>query len=83
MKKQDLESIIAKYRKFAGSLLNDEEASEYYRFADYVEDYLEQFEDHEFYETEEDLLRDFNEAESEIDPLWEDLYPIDDDDNSM
>ena len=75
MQKQDLNSIIAKYRKLAGSSCDDEKLYRYERFVDHVENNFQLFEEDEYYETEEDLLNDFIEQEAEIDAQWENMFP--------
>ena len=83
MQKQDLNSIIAKYRKLAGSSYDDDKIYRYERFADHVEDNFQLFEEDDYYETEEDLLDDFNEQESEIDAQWENMFSEGDDDDAI
>ena len=83
MQKQELEAIIAKYRKLAGSTIDGEKAAQYDLFARHVENNFELFEEDDYYEAEEDLLNDFNEQESEIDAQWESMFPEGDDDDSI
>ena len=83
MQKEEIEGIIAKYRKLAGSGCDDDSMYQYERFANYVEGNFKLFEEDDYYETEEDLLDDFKEAELEIDAQWESMFPHGDEDDSI
>jgi len=84
MNKEQINLIIAKYRKLSASIesRNEEKAYQYERFADFIKENLEQYED-DSYETEEDLLDDFNEAEAEEDVQWNAMFPDGDEDDSI
>ena len=83
MQKEEIEKVIAKYRKKAGSIYDDEKSRQYEDFADYIEDNIEMYEENERYETEEDLLDDYHEVEAETDAQWESMFPEGDDDDSV
>jgi hypothetical protein len=74
MEKEKIEQIIAKYRKLASSTFDDDKSWQYGHFADSIEDSIEMYEE-DYYETEEDLLNDYNEANAEVDAQWNDLFP--------
>jgi hypothetical protein len=84
MEKEQINSIIAKYRKLSGSAYGRDEykAWKYDHFADYIEDNKDLYED-DYYEAEEDLLTDYNEANAEVDDEWEMMFPEGDDDDSI
>ncbi|MDR2970683.1 MAG: hypothetical protein LBU83_01960 [Bacteroidales bacterium] len=82
MQKEEIEAIIAKYQNLAGTT-DDEKAAQYERFAGYIEENITIFEDDDYYETEEDLLDDFNAAVAEIDAQWEAMFPEGDEDDSI
>jgi hypothetical protein len=84
MQKQQLAKIINKHRSLARSAYasEDEEKAEYFeRFADYVEDSFDLFEENELYETEEDLLDSFQNSESANDTQLDSAFPEGDDDD--
>ena len=83
MQRDQIEKIITKYRNLAASSCDDEKIYRNERFADYVEDNIEIFEDDEYCETEDDLMDSFNEAEAEIDAQWDAMFPEGDDDDSI
>ena len=83
MQKQEIEGIIAKYRKLVNASRDDDEIYQYERFANYVEENFNLFEEDDYYETEKDLITDFKEAELEIDAQWESMFPEGDDDDSI
>ncbi|MDR1897702.1 MAG: hypothetical protein LBR10_13015 [Prevotellaceae bacterium] len=84
MQKEQILSIAAKYRKLAASLEShdEEKAYKYDSFADDIEDNIDIYED-EYYQTEEDLLDDFNEAQAEIDYQWKTMFPDGDNDDAI
>lgn len=81
MQKEELEGIIAKYRNLAGGC--DDKCYQYDRFADFMEDNIEIFEEDESFETEKDLMDYFNEVEEEVDAQWDSMFPEGDDDDSI
>ena len=83
MQKDQIEKIISKYRNLAASSCDDEQIYRYERFADYIEDNIEIFEDDEDCETVEHLMESFNEAEAEIDAQRDAMFPEGDDDDSI
>lgn len=85
MRKEKIQSIATKYRKLATSryIYNEEEANNYERFADFIEDNSYLYLEDDNYETEQDLLDDFNEAEAEIDAQWDSMFPESNDDDSI
>lgn len=84
MTKEEITEIIEKYQELAGSTeyFNEEKAIFYDRFADYLKN-NDHFEDDDYYETEEDLIEEFREVESDIDGQWEHWFPEGDDDDSI
>jgi hypothetical protein len=82
MQTKELKIIASKYRKLAGSVYDEEKANKYELFADYIEENDYRFEDDD-YETEEDILNDFNEEAAEIEAQWDDMFPEGDDDDSI
>ncbi|MDR1895387.1 MAG: hypothetical protein LBR10_01180 [Prevotellaceae bacterium] len=88
MQREEIERIIAKYRKLAGSLCctNEEKSSRYDEFADYIADEynIERYEEEDDdYETEQDLWDDYNEAVSSEEAAWELMFPNGDDDDAI
>ena len=83
MNKEEIEKVISKYRKLADSSHDVEEAIEYECFADHVEENIEFFEVAIGYETEDDLLDEYHETESEIHAQWGSMLPEWDDDDSI
>ena len=83
MQREEIENIISKYRKLANASCDDEKIFQYERFADFVEEEIEYFEDDEYYETEKDLIEYFNEVESEVDTQWNNMFPEGNDDDSV
>jgi len=81
MQRKEIIKIITKYRNLSTSSCDDEDF--FGRFSDYIEDYMELFEEDEFYETEEDLLDSFKRADSEDDAQWDSMFPEGDDDDSI
>jgi len=57
------------------SSCNDDKIYQYERFADFVEDNIEIYENDEYCETEEDLMENFNEVEAETDAQWDSMFP--------
>ena len=83
MQKDQIQEIITKYRKLAAASCDDEKIYKYERFADFIEENIEIYEDDEYCESEEDMLDSFNEAEAEIDAQWAAMFPEGDDDDSI
>ena len=83
MQREEIEKIIAKYRKLANASFDDDKIYQYERFADFVEDNIEIYEDDEYCETEEHLIDNFNEVEAEVDSQWDAMFPEGDDDDSI
>jgi len=83
MQREEIEKIIAKYRKLANASFDDDKIYQYERFADFVEDNIEIYEDDEYCETEEYLIDNFNEVEAEVDAQWDAMFPEGDDDDSI
>ena len=81
MHRKQIIKIITKYRNLSTSCYDDEDF--FGRFADYIEDNMELFDENEFYETEEDLLESFKQAGSEDDAQWDSMFPEGDDDDSI
>ena len=81
---EEITEIIEKYRKLAQTTerFNGERAHNYERFADYLED-NNHFVDDDYYETEEDLLEEFKEVESDMGAQWDNWFPEGDDDDSI
>ena len=73
MQRKEIIKLITKYRTLSTSSCDDEDF--FGRFADYLEDNMELFEEDEFYETEEDLLDSFKQAESKYDAIWDSMFP--------
>jgi hypothetical protein len=82
MTHEEILEISAKYRRLASSTEDIEKSSKYERFADFIEDNDYIFEDN-YYETEEELLESFKEAEAEIDAQWENMFSEGDEDDSI
>jgi hypothetical protein len=84
MKKEEILEIATKYRKLATSMEpeNDEKGYKFERFADYIEENDDIFED-DYYETEEELFEHFNEVVAEEDAQWDDMFPEGDEDDSI
>jgi len=83
MQREEIERIIDKYRKLANASCDDDKIYQYERFADFVEDNIEIYEDDEYCETEEHLMDNFNEVEAEVDAQWDSMFPEGDDDDSI
>ena len=83
MQREEIEGIISKYRKLANASWDEEKIFQYERFADFVEENIEYFEDEDYYETEKYLIEYFNEVESEVDAQWNNMFPEGDDDDSI
>lgn len=92
--KEILNSIVNKYRELATKTLqfDDEKANKYERFADFIEDNMDEFiesysnkdyEDYEESEIEKELLEIFNEQEGEIDAQRDSMFPEGDEDDSI
>ena len=81
MQRKEIIKIITKYRNLSTSSCDDEDF--FGRFADYIEDNMELFEEDEFYETEEDLLDSFKRADLEDDVQWDSMFQEGDDDDSI
>ena len=81
MNREEIEKIIAKYRKKAEANYGNDKHYYYNRIADHIEDNFDLFEECDFYESEEDLLNDFETVESEIDAQWDAMYPEGNDDD--
>jgi hypothetical protein len=84
MKKEQIQAIAEKYRKLACKIEPDDEekAYEYERFADFIEDNIDIYDDDD-YESEADLLTDYNESEAEVDAQWDNIFPEGDEDDSI
>jgi hypothetical protein len=86
MKKEEIKDIVAKYRKLATKShiqLDNEKGDNYDLIAVHIEDNIERFAEDDSYETEEDLLNDFNETESEYYAQLDAMFPNGDDDDSI
>ena len=84
MQRYQIQEIITKYRKLAGTSYDEE--NKYERFADFIEDNIEIYEDDEdgeYCDTEKNLLERFKEAEDEIDAQWAAMFPEGDDDDAI
>jgi len=81
MNKEEIEKVIKKYRKLAGSTFDNEKTHHYEHFADYIEENIENFEEDDYYDSEEDLLDAYHEVESEINAQWDTMFPENDDDD--
>ena len=74
MKKEEIEDLIAKYRKKSSQELRygADKCAYFERVADNIEDNLHIYIDDDFYKTEEDILDDVNEGFAEIDDFYDD-----------
>ena len=85
MNRIEIETIIAKYRRFSNMLSSEhdeEDAHNVDHLADYLEENIEIFED-DSYETEEDILEDYKEIMEEFGMQWDIMFPIGDEDDSI
>jgi hypothetical protein len=65
MQKEEIEKIIDKYRKLSLSNIDEKKAHKYERFVYFIEENFEIFEEDEYYETEKELMENFEEVESD------------------
>ena len=77
MHQDQIYQIITKYQNLAAASCDDDQIHQYERFALYLEENLEIFEDDKYYQTEEDLLDDFHAVIAEFD----EHYPAGDNDD--
>lgn len=78
MQKKEIEKVISKYRKKAGSTFDFEKAHQYTNIADYIEDNLKNFEEDDYFESEEELLDAYHQVELEIDDQWYNIFSEED-----
>ena len=82
MQREEIKSIIKKYRKLSDVTNSDEKEYQYIRFSEYLEENIRKLTDDD-YETEEDILDVFNESESEFDDNWNEMLPVGDDEDAI
>jgi len=81
MRKDQIKTIIKKYKNLSKATYSDEKKYQYVRFAEYLNEHNSDFKD-DSYKTEEELINAFNKAESEFDYHWNEMLSIGDDENS-
>jgi hypothetical protein len=83
MQREEIERIIAKYKKYGtSSIIDDQDSLGYDHFVDYISDNKYLYEE-DYYETESDLWDDYNEANAEVDATWKSMFPNEDDDDAI
>ena len=80
MQRKEIEKIIAKYEKLSASTYphDEKKAHRYEHIARFIEENIDLFEEGD-YESEDDLLDDYNEVEADMEFQRKNMFPEDDD----
>lgn len=89
MEREDLDQIIVKYRNLSNkfAMSDDNKSHLYERFAEWVEDNIDEseclIERDESSDYEKDIWDHFIEVEEEYDNYWDEMFPEGDEDDSI